>query len=344
MKKIIHLKYFLYTLLIGLVNALFILGTQVAYAQKRRGKKAAKNNDGDATDAGADGAAEAPASEVGEKVGEAASEAASQVTGKVGDTISTATDLLSPSKIITVLLVFFFVWLTIKGINILFDYMANRMNRYRLRILRMQPIVNIIIWIVAIYSTIISVFNPEPETIYAVMASSALALGFAAQDLLKNIFGGFMIIFDRPFQIGDRIQVGGDYGEVVNIGVRTTQINTLDDNLITVPNSKIISDMVSNANAGALDCMVVVNLWLPIHINVEQVRKIAYEAAITSKYVNLDKAVNVLFFDHFDNHPTTNVKIKSYVLDARYEKAYESDVTEAAKKALKELKVFEKPS
>jgi len=173
------------------------------------------------------------------------------------------------------------------------------------------------------------------------MGSSALALGFAAQDILKNIFGGLLIIFDRPFQVGDRINIGGNYGEVVRIGIRNTDINTLDDSIVTIPNSKIISEHISNANSGALDCMVVVDLWLPVGIEVEKVRKIAFEAAITSRYLNIDKAVTVLFFDHFDNQPATNVKIKAYVLDARYEKGFAGDVTEAAKKALSEANIYE---
>ncbi len=262
------------------------------------------------------------------------------VTENVGKAVDNFTDLVSLSKVISVITVFFLVWLLIKGLNFAFDYIASKSNRYRLRILRMQPFIVISLWAIATYIVIVSIFSPKPESLYAMLASSALALGFASQDILKNIFGGLMIIFDRPFQIGDRINVGGNYGEVVNIGLRTTRINTLDDSIVTIPNSKIISDTVSNANSGALDCMVVVDLWLPINLDVSKVRKIAYEAAITSKYINMDKNVVILLFDHFDERAATNVKIKAYVLDARYEKAFAGDVTEAAKKALGESKIY----
>ncbi|MCB0314052.1 MAG: mechanosensitive ion channel, partial [Calditrichaeota bacterium] len=52
------------------------------------------------------------------------------------------------------------------------------------------------------------------------------AIGFAAQDILKNIFGGLMLLLDRPFQVGDKIEAGGHYGEVVQIGLRTVRIVT----------------------------------------------------------------------------------------------------------------------
>ncbi len=268
-----------------------------------------------------------------------------QVPGEVrenlNDALDKATKIISPAKILTIIIASLFVWLTTKGTNWMYRSLADSFNRHRLRILRLQPITNVILWIITIYVLVMTLFNPTPETLWALMGSSALALGFAAQDIVKNIFGGLLIIFDRPFQVGDRIDINGNYGEVVRIGIRNTDINTLDDSIVTIPNSKIISEHISNANSGALDCMVVVDLWLPIGIDVERVRKIAFEAAITSRYLNIDKAVTVLFFDHFDNHPATNVKIKAYVLDARYEKGFAGDVTEAAKKALSEAGIYE---
>lgn len=268
-----------------------------------------------------------------------------QVPGEVrenlNDALDKATKIISPAKILTIIIASLFVWLTTKGTNWMYRSLADSFNRHRLRILRLQPITNVILWVITIYVLVITLFNPTPETLWALMGSSALALGFAAQDIVKNIFGGLLIIFDRPFQVGDRIDINGNYGEVVRIGIRNTDINTLDDSIVTIPNSKIISEHISNANSGALDCMVVVDLWLPIGIDVERVRKIAFEAAITSRYLNIDKTVTVLFFDHFDNHPATNVKIKAYVLDARYEKGFAGDVTEAAKKALSEASIYQ---
>ena len=269
-----------------------------------------------------------------------ADETISGVRDNVGDAIGHATDIVSIDKILTILVVIGLVWFLVKATGWAFEYAVKRFPRSRLRILRIQPVVNVFMWILAIFVLIKTLFDPSAETIYALGASSALALGFAAQDILKNIFGGLLIIVDRPFQVGDRINVNGNYGEVVNIGIRTTQVNTLDDNLVTIPNSMIVSDNVANANAGALDCMVVINMWLPININVEKVREIANEAVLTSCYLNLEKNVSILFFDHFDKEPATNLKIKAYVFDARYEKAFEGDVTEAAKRAFIEAGIY----
>ncbi len=263
------------------------------------------------------------------------------VSDNVNDAFDKATGFVSPTIILTVVVVLILIWTSIRTVNWFFDRLVSKFNRHRLKILRVQPIINILIWITGINALIFTLFEPTAEKIYAGLASISIALGFALQDILKNIFGGILIILDKPFQIGDRINIKGNYGEVINIGLRNTQINTLDDNLITIPNSTIISENISNANAGALDCMVVVNLWLPININVEQVRKIAYEAAATSRFLNLDKPISILFFDHFDNNPSTNVKVKAYVLDTRYEKGFEGDITEASKKAFRQAGIYD---
>lgn len=262
------------------------------------------------------------------------------VKNNVENTLNTATEVISFTKVFTILIVIILTWGLIKLLDWFFKNLVKNFNRHRLKILRLQPVIKILVWILAIYTLIITLFNPSAEAIYALMGSSALALGFALQDIVKNVFGGLLIILDRPFQIGDRINIKGNYGEVVNIGLRNTIVSTLDDNTVTIPNSAIISDSISNANSGALDCMVVINLWLPINVDVTQIRKIAEEAAITSRYLNIDKSVTILFFDHFDDHAATKVVVKGYVLDARYEKLFEGDVTEAAKKALIEAGIY----
>ncbi len=267
-------------------------------------------------------------------------ETVTDVQSNVSDTLNAATEIVSFTKVFTIIVVLILVWGFIKVLNWFIDNLVKNFNRYRLKILRVQPMIIVLVWIISIYTLILTLFKPSAETVYALMGSSALALGFAMQDILKNVFGGLLIIIDRPFQIGDKIDINDNYGEVVKIGIRNTIINTSDDNLVSVPNGAIISTDISNANSGSLDCMVVVELWLPININVEKVRKIAHEATITSRYLNYDKPVSILFFDHFDNQPATKLVIQAYVLDNRYERVFAGDITETAKKAFTLSKIY----
>ncbi|MBL8023280.1 MAG: mechanosensitive ion channel [Elusimicrobia bacterium] len=207
--------------------------------------------------------------------------------------------------------------------------LSERAARYRF-LKKAGPAFQVLVWSATIYVVVVWVFHPQRETLLAFMTASGVAIGFASQDMLKNIFGGLMIVLDRPFQVGDKIKVGEFYGEVVEIGLRTTRIVTPDDNTVSVPNMEIVNKSVSNANSGALDCQVVTEIYLPPQADILIARKIAWEAAITSPHVYLKKPVTVVVVEKpIERRVLTQLKIKAYVLDTRLEFAFSSDVTEA---------------
>ena len=85
-------------------------------------------------------------------------------------------------------------------------------------------------------------------TLIASLGIGGLAFALAAQDTIKNIFGGITIFTDRPFRIGDRIKVDGFDGIIEDIGVRSTRLRTLDRCLVTIPNYKIVEASVENVS------------------------------------------------------------------------------------------------
>ncbi len=76
-----------------------------------------------------------------------------------------------------------------------------------------------------------------------------LALAMAAKDTVSNFFGGIMIFTDKPFKIGDRIKIDGFDGTIVEIGLRSTRLKTLDGRIVTIPNSKFPEGMVENVSS-----------------------------------------------------------------------------------------------
>lgn len=213
----------------------------------------------------------------------------------------------------------------------LLERLAARNAERRLFYKRLVPMARILIWAVTIYFILAVIFRLDATSLVAAAAAIGVAIGFAAQDILKNIFGGLVIIFDQPFQVGDKIAVGGAYGEVVSIGLRSTRITTPDDSLVSVPNSQIVGGQVSNANAGALDCQVVTDLYLPGWVDEARAKQIAYDAAVAAKYVYLNKPIVVLVQDEFDKTHLTRIRVKAYVLDTRYEFLLQSEITERAR-------------
>ena len=229
--------------------------------------------------------------------------------------------------IISLLITFYAVRATVYVV----DRLAERNAQRRLFFKRLVPITRIVFWTISLVFIVRVVFAVDARGLLAAMAAIGVAVGFAAQDIVKNIFGGLVIVFDQPFQVGDKIQVGGSYGEVVSIGLRSTRIVTPDDSLVTVPNAQIVDGQVSNANSGALDCQVVTDLYLPGWVDEAVAKRIAFQATASSRYVHLKKPIVVLVKDEFQDTFVLHLKVKAYVLDTRHEFPFMSEVTERAR-------------
>ncbi|MFP4106868.1 MAG: mechanosensitive ion channel family protein [Phycisphaerae bacterium] len=91
-----------------------------------------------------------------------------------------------------------------------------------------------------------NIFRWDIGALIAGLGLGGLAFALAAKDMLANLFGSVTIFADRPFQMGERIQVVGKDGIVEEVGFRSTRIRTLDGNLVIVPNSIIANEAIEN--------------------------------------------------------------------------------------------------
>lgn len=86
-----------------------------------------------------------------------------------------------------------------------------------------------------------------PLTAFAFLGGAvAIAIGFGAQNMFKNIMGGILLTVNRPFRIGDIIEVAGVCGTVTDLGVRSTLIRTFDEKEVVVPNSQLMDNQLIN--------------------------------------------------------------------------------------------------
>lgn len=236
---------------------------------------------------------------------------------------------ISFSKIIFSLIIFFIAFLFIKYTTKMIEILGERWGPFRLIVKRIVPILRISGWTIVIYFIIAFVLAPPIETLIAVTASAGIAIGFASQDILKNIFGGIMILFDRPFQVGDKIAVGNHYGEVIQIGLRTVRIVTADDSVVSIPNGEIVNQSVSNSNSGEFNCQVVSEFYLPVDIDMIRLKKICFLAAAVSRYAYLKKPISVILKNEItEGRSLLKIRLKAYVFDIRYEFAFASEMTE----------------
>lgn len=96
---------------------------------------------------------------------------------------------------------------------------------------------------------LLELFDFDVATVLAGLGIGGLAFALAAQDSLKNFFGSVMLVADHTFRVGDQIRIGGNEGLVESVGLRCTRIRCLDDSLLTVPNSDLTTEHVSNYGA-----------------------------------------------------------------------------------------------
>lgn len=248
---------------------------------------------------------------------------------EMGSETRALSDYFSFPKLLLTLLIFSLTYLFLRIVTGLLSVWGERTTRHRVTIKGFIPVVRIVVWIGSFSFIIVAIFRPPMASVLAISASIGVAVGFAAQDLLKNIFGGIIIIIDKPFQIGDKIQIGSHYGEVTGIGLRSTRLVTPTDNLVSVPNAEVMSHAVANANAGEENCQVVTEVYLPLNADIGRIKKTAMETAMVSRYVFLNKPVLVLFSqENVGQKVLLKVKVKAYVNDLRNEFQFQSDVTE----------------
>ncbi|MGC4106106.1 MAG: mechanosensitive ion channel [Thermomicrobiales bacterium] len=103
----------------------------------------------------------------------------------------------------------------------------------------------IAVWIVGI-GVILARLGVNTTGIFAFLSASTVAISLSLQDVLRNFVSGLILLFERPFQVGDRIKVRDVVGEVQGIDLRTTLIRNTDGYLVMVPNSTIFTEIITN--------------------------------------------------------------------------------------------------
>ena len=253
---------------------------------------------------------------------------------------SSLLEYITVGRVLFVLITLAVAWTAIRAAALGLTFMGNRLPRARFFFKRLEPFVRIALWFAAAF-TILSALSPSRDTFLAGVGSIAIALGLGAQDLIKNVIGGIIVLTDRPYQLGDRVRIGDAYGEIDHIGLRSTKLTTPDDTRVTVPNAEILTRQIFNANSGVPDCQVVTDIFLLVDVDTEEAIRIGREAAFASPYLLVHKPVAVLISDHFQDHPYVQLRIKAYVHDHRFEPTMQSDITVRAKSALRRRRMLD---
>lgn len=247
-------------------------------------------------------------------------------------------DLLDVTNIFTAVLIVVTAMVVSRMVTVTLERLGEGKATRRLFLMKVLSFTRLAIFVLAAYLVLATFIDFEEDTtaLLGLAGTLAVAIGFALQDTASSLVAGILIIVDQPFQVGDRIEFDGHYGEVTEIGLRSTTIFTLDHDEVSIPNNLFLEKEVASSNAGELVKQCKFRFYISMTADFELAKKIVYEACITSKYVYLDEPVEMRVRDELTDFAfVTLVQGRAYVIDVRHERHFLTDVMERVKPAFR---------
>lgn len=146
---------------------------------------------------------------------------------------------------------------------------------------------------------LLSHFGVNVTALTAALGVGGLAISLAAKDTVSDAIAGMILIIDRPFRVGDRIEIQGvgTWGDVTDIGLRTTRIRTRDNRMVIVPNSIISHNQVINYSYPDPRYRIETHVDVAFGTDIETVRQLFTDTVRGVEGVLIDKPVDALYVD-----------------------------------------------
>jgi len=236
---------------------------------------------------------------------------------------------IRPSGIFSAVLVLAVTWLLGRILTHLTDRLAASFGRQRLLIRQTASLLRFGLYVLGVLVGLRLIFDVSSEVLAVVGGTIVVTVGLVLKDQAASILAGVTILIEKPFRVGDRVSFGGYYGDIRSIGLRSVRLVTLDDNEVTIPNSKFLSDPVASGNSGEFTMLVQQDFLIGFDQDVEKAKRLVEEALTSSCYFSLSKPWTVLVNQVVvDATVAVRLRAKAYVIDLSYEKQFESDVAQ----------------
>lgn len=190
----------------------------------------------------------------------------------------------------------------------------------------MNKIINVVLFLVAII-IVLDDFGINIGSLLVSLGVGSLAIALAAQDTLANMIAGFVIMVDRPFRVGDRIQLPtGEVGDVNEIGLRSTKILNFDNNLLVIPNAELIKRQIVNYSYPTENIRVVVEVNIAYDSDVARAKEIVLSLAGSHPDVGNSPAPEIFLVNFADS--AMQLKLFAKTDDYRKKFKIEADLRE----------------
>ena len=164
-----------------------------------------------------------------------------------------------------------------------------------------------------------------------------VAVGFAAKDTLSNLIAGVLLIIDRPFEMGDRIEVWSaptgtaSWGDVIDIGLRATKIKTTDNIIIVIPNNEIMKRDIVNYTLISSNIRVRINIGVAYDTDIERAKASILKVADQTEWVLKLPAPKVVVRNFGES--SVDLQLRVWIADARQRMNTISFITDGIKSA-----------
>jgi small-conductance mechanosensitive channel len=169
---------------------------------------------------------------------------------------------------------------------------------------------------------------------------AGIAIGFAAKDTLSNLIAGVLLIIDRPFEVGDRIEVwsapanSATWGDVLNIGLRATKIRTTDNIVIVIPNNEIMRRDIINYTTITEEIRVRIPIGVSYDADIEKAKEVISAISLELDWVLRDPPPKVVVKSFGDS--AVNLEARVWIKDARKRMDTISSVSDKVKERFTE--------
>lgn len=180
-----------------------------------------------------------------------------------------------------------------KGVGIGSEYVYAQVTKY-------------IVYIFSFF-LILNELNVNPSIFLGGSAALLVGLGLGLQDVFKDMFSGFVLLFEGSIRVGDVIEINDGkskeamVAKIIRIKVRTTQIETRDGNILIVPNAKLTQEYIENWSHGSTLSRFQINVNVAYGSDLMLVKKLLTQAAMSHPKVNKEHGVNVRLMDFGEN-------------------------------------------
>jgi small-conductance mechanosensitive channel len=153
-------------------------------------------------------------------------------------------------------------------------------------------------------------FGVNSNTLLLILLVTALIISLAGKDIIADVLSGFIILVDQPFREGDSVLISelDTWGDVLDIGARTTRIRTKDNRELIVPNSQVAKSRIVNYNYPDTNYRLQTEIGIAYGIDFDHIQKSATEAVRNVDGVLADKPVDVFFIEFGDSARKVRVR------------------------------------